>query len=116
MYFLSSFVQLLHLLTNSTFTIRTHVPSHTLTYSTHTLHTLTQSESLQDDIFTTCFAPKPAHSADEWLGGADKDPLLLKYTRDELVDVPPAECQKVSAVNNRYKYSNLCFRKFAVGF
>ncbi len=50
---------------------------------------------LQDDIFKTCYAPKPALSADEWISGVDKDPVLYEYTRDGLVELPPAKCQVV---------------------
>ncbi|XP_064388419.1 coronin-1A-like [Halichondria panicea] len=52
-----------------------------------------KSEMLQDDIFKTCYAPKPALSADEWISGVDKDPVLYEYTRDGLVELPPAKCQ-----------------------
>jgi len=62
----------------------------------------------QDDVFFTCFAGEPALEAAEWAGikksgtdgeyevqPIDKDPKLLKFTRDSLVPVPDAEAKVV---------------------
>ena len=51
---------------------------------------------LQDDIFKTCYAPVSALSASEWASGVDKDPILMKYTRDGLVQMSEKESQVVS--------------------
>lgn len=62
-----------------------------------------KSEMLQDDIFKTCAAAVPALSASEWVGGADKDPVLMKYTRDGLVQLSEAESQVSKAIHFKGK-------------
>ena len=38
----------------------------------------------QEDIYPPCFAGVPALSADEWLAGANKNPVLVPFTKDGL--------------------------------
>jgi len=40
----------------------------------------------QEDIYPDCYAGKPALSADEWLGGANKDPLLCSMDPEKKED------------------------------
>ena len=41
----------------------------------------------QEDIYPPCFAGVPALSADEWLAGANKNPVLVPFTKDGLGSV-----------------------------
>ena len=54
----------------------------------HMSHVITfppfQSEMFQDDIYPPCAAGTPALTAEEWCGGADKDPKVLEFTQDGL--------------------------------
>lgn len=38
----------------------------------------------QDDIYPPCYAGIPSLSADEWLAGLNKDPMMQKITKDGL--------------------------------
>lgn len=38
----------------------------------------------QDDIYPPCFAGIPALSADEWIAGGNKKPILVNITKDGL--------------------------------
>ena len=55
-----------------------------------------QSEMFQEDIFPPCEAGKPSLTAEEWIAGTDKDPWLVKFTRDGLQDMTLEESQIVS--------------------
>lgn len=37
-----------------------------------------QSDMFQEDIYPPCPAGVPALTADEWVGGTNKDPVLMK--------------------------------------
>ena len=81
-----------------------HIHTHTIMYSlslslsfslTHT-HTHTQSDMFQDDIYPPTFAGKAAQSAEEWISGQNKDPLLIAFSNDGLKELSAADSQVVS--------------------
>ena len=46
-----------------------------------------QSDMFQEDIFPPCSAGTAALSVEDWMSGINKDPCLLKFTRDALVEM-----------------------------
>ena len=51
----------------------------------------------QDDIYPPTFAGKAAHSAEEWISGQNKDPLLIAFSGDGLKELSAADSQVVSS-------------------
>ena len=50
----------------------------------------------QDDIYPPTFAGNAAQSADEWISGQNKDPLLVAFTANGLKELSAADSQVVS--------------------
>ena len=48
----------------------------------------------QDDIYPPAYAGVPSMSADEWLGGMNKDPVTVSFTQDGLVLNKAPEAKK----------------------
>ena len=59
---------------------------------------LLQSEMFQDDIFPPCFAGTPALSAEEWIGGTDRVPKLVKFNPQEPFGVTDTDGAEVSCL------------------
>ena len=58
-----------------------------------------RSKMFQEDIFPPCEAGKPSLTAEEWIAGTDKDPWLVKFTRDGLQEMTLEESQIVSSLS-----------------
>ena len=41
-----------------------------------------QSEMFQGDIFPACPSEEPALTAEEWISGTDKDPILMEFSSE----------------------------------
>lgn len=54
-----------------------------------------KSDMFQDDIYPPCPAGKPSLTAEEWQGGTNKAPLLVKFSADGLSPMSEAESQSV---------------------
>jgi hypothetical protein len=52
-----------------------------------------KSDMFQKDIFPPVPAGKPAMTADEWLSGTTKPPVMVEFTKDGLKDCKPGEGQ-----------------------
>lgn len=52
-----------------------------------------KSEMFQDDLFPPCEAGKAALTAEEWVGGANKDPWLVRFTKNGMQDMTLEESQ-----------------------
>lgn len=50
----------------------------------------------QEDIFPPCPAGKPALTAEEWASGMNKDPWLVKFSQNGMVEMSLEESQIVS--------------------
>ena len=48
----------------------------------------------QDDIYPPAYAGVPSMSADDWLGGMNKDPVTVSFTQGGLVLNKPPEAKK----------------------
>ena len=48
----------------------------------------------QDDIYPPAYAGVPSMSAEEWLGGMNKDPVTVSFSPDGLVMNKPPEAKK----------------------
>ena len=67
------------------------------TYAHSYSHTHTkQSDMFQDDIYPPTFSGEAAQSAEDWLSGQNKDPLLMAFSADGLKELGPKESQVVS--------------------
>ncbi|XP_065883807.1 coronin-1A-like [Dysidea avara] len=53
-----------------------------------------KSEMFQDDIYPPAYAGVPSMSADDWLGGMNKDPVTVSFTQGGLVLNKPPEAKK----------------------
>ena len=51
----------------------------------------------QDDIFPPTFAGNPALSADDWISGQNKDPLLVSFSANGLTELSASDSQVVSS-------------------
>ena len=49
----------------------------------------------QSDIYPPTFAGVPALSAEEWAGGANKDPILIAFTAKGLEELSPKDAPQV---------------------
>ena len=86
------------------------IHTHTLTHTTHALtHTSLQSDMFQDDIYPPTFAGKAAQTAEEWISGQNKDPLLIAFAADGLTELSVADSQVVSSSYGVYR---LCMSQF----
>ena len=56
----------------------------------------------QDDIYPPTFAGDAAQTAEDWISGQNKDPLLMSFSADGLTKLGAAESQVVSL--SKYKY------------
>ena len=50
----------------------------------------------QDDIYPPCPSGVPALTAEEWVGGTNKDPILVSFSDSGLTELSAAESQVVS--------------------
>lgn len=57
-----------------------------------------KSDMFQEDIFPPTFDGKPALSAEEWVSGQNKDPILISFTSDGLVPMSAKESQRSKEV------------------
>jgi len=48
----------------------------------------------QDDIYPPAYAGVPSMSADDWLGGINKDPVTVSFTQSGLVLNKPPDAKK----------------------
>ena len=58
-----------------------------------------KSEMLQKDVYLPCYAGKPSMTAEEWIGGANKNPILINIG----LDGPIAGTESVSKVDAQPK-------------
>ena len=58
---------------------------------------LSQPNMFYGDIYPPCFASIPALSADEWMAGANKKPVLISFRKDS---VGSAVSQEISVSNS----------------
>lgn len=52
-----------------------------------------KSDMFQDDIYPPTFAGNAAQTAEEWISGQNKDPLLMSFSADGLKELGAAESQ-----------------------
>jgi len=52
-----------------------------------------KSDMFQDDIYPPAFSGNPAQTAEEWIGGQNKDPLLVSFTANGLVELSAKDSQ-----------------------
>ena len=54
------------------------------------LSSLFQSELFQEDLFPPCMGDQPSVSAEEWIGGVNKDPILISLKEGFVATEKPA--------------------------
>ncbi len=62
----------------------------------------------QEDIYPPCEAGKPALTAEEWIGGTDKDPWLVRFSKNGLQEMTLEDSQIVSVLSGDHRHGNSC--------
>jgi len=67
-----------------------------------------KSETYQDDLYPDTAAPTPALTAEEWIKGTNRDPVLMSMKTGSVLRKLTGLCQKVASIQLQFIPPRLC--------